>query len=153
MSLSRWRERAPVLKGLPDASYGYLEAVGVESTFPAGGLIFEVDGSADRFYLIDEGKVGLEVSIPGRPPIVLETLGPGDLVGVSWLFPPYRWNWRARALTLTTVISFDAEEVRRHCEVDRELALQMYRTVAAEAVRRLQGARVRLLDIYSGVDR
>jgi CRP-like cAMP-binding protein len=152
MNLANWRDRAPVLKGLPESSYMYLESLAQEVRYSIGQVMFEADSPADRFYLVDEGKVGLEVSIAGRPPIVLETLGPGDLVGVSWLFPPFEWNWRARALTSTTMIVFDAEEVRRQCEVDRELALQIYRTVAAEAVRRLHGARIRLLDMYPGTN-
>jgi CRP-like cAMP-binding protein len=150
MSLANWRDRAPVLKGLPDASYAYLASVAEEASWSQGQVMFEADSPADRFYLVDEGKVGLEVTIPGRPPVVLETLGPGDLVGVSWLFPPFEWAWRARALTSTTVIAFDAERVRRQCEVDTDLALHLYRTVAREAVRRLHGARIRLLDIYPG---
>lgn len=149
MKLARWRERAPILKGLPDSSFAYLESIAESAALAANEVMFEVDSPAEKFYLIDEGRVGLEISIPGRTPIVLETLGAGDMVGVSWLFPPYRWSWRARALTQTTVFIFDAHQIRGRGEVDRELAFHLYRTVAAEAVRRLQRARVQLLDIYS----
>ena len=150
MSLVELRGRAALLETMPDEVLDYLSGVAQQMQFGPGELMFEEDESADTFYLVDRGKVGLEVPMASGLPVLIETLGPGDLVGVSWLFPPFRWSWRARSLGETDVYAFDAATVRERCEVDDNLALNVYRTVAAEAVERLHAARVRLLDLYPG---
>lgn len=148
MSLEELRVNSQLLADLSEDSFRFLESVAEEVTFEAGTVIFEEDGPAENFFLITDGKVGLEVPPRTRPAELIETLGPGDLLGVSWLFPHYRWNWRARALAATTVISFDAEAVRNRCDHDTALALNVHRAVAKEAVRRLHQTRLRLLDLY-----
>ena len=153
MSLDKLRESARLVEGMSADGIVFLESVAREMIFPKGAEIFNEDDKADSFYLIASGKVGLEVSMPAREPVVLETLGPGELLGVSWLFPPYRWSWKAMALATTDILAFDAEAVRKQCERDLNLALHVYRTVAEEAVRRLHATRVRLLDLYPGGDR
>lgn len=152
MSLESLRGRTRLLDGMSANSIEFLESVVREVMFPKGALIFDEDEKANSFYLIGNGKVGLEVSMPARDPVLLETLGPGELLGVSWLFPPHRWNWRARALAATDILVFDAESVRLQCEKDPDLALHVYETVAGEAIRRLHATRVRLLDLYPGGD-
>lgn len=153
MTLDSLRESARLLDGMSPDGIEFLESVAREMVFPKGAQIFNEDDKADSFYLIANGKVGLEVSIPAMDPILLETLGPGELLGVSWLLPPYRWSWKAIALVATDILAFDAEAVRRQCQNDLNLALHVYKTVAEEAVRRLHATRVRLLDLYPGGDR
>ena len=153
MSLATLSETAKLLDGMSADGLEFLESVAQEIFFPKGAQIFDDDDKADSFYLVATGKVGLEVAMPARDPVLLETLGPGELLGVSWLFPPHRWNWRAKALAATNILAFDAEAVRRQCDKDPDLALQVYRTVAEESVRRLHATRVRLLDLYPGADK
>ncbi len=152
MTVQELKRNSPILRGLPPSSASFMEAVGRETTFEPGSLIFEEDGPADTFYLVASGKVGLEISLHTGPPALIETLGSGDMLGLSWLFPPHRWSWRARSLTHTTLLAFDAESLRNRCASDADLALHMYQAVAAEAVRRLHATRMRLLDIYPGGD-
>jgi CRP-like cAMP-binding protein len=125
-----------------------MESVSRRVRFRVGDVLFEEAADAETFYVIDQGKVGLELTSPGRPPIVIQTLGDGDLVGISWLFPPQRWNWRAKALTDTTATSFDAAAVRLACDRDSALARQVLEVIAREAVGRLQSTRLQLLDLY-----
>jgi CRP/FNR family cyclic AMP-dependent transcriptional regulator len=150
MSLESLRENARLLDGLSAEALEFLESVAREVFFPKGAVIFDEDEKADSFYLIATGKVGLEVALPARDPVLLETLGPGELLGVSWLVPPHRWSWKARALAATDILAFDAEAVRAQCRKDLDLALHVYRTVAEESIRRLHATRVRLLDLYPG---
>lgn len=152
MSLEQLKEQTDMLRGLSDSNLAFLESEAREVSFDPGAMIFDEDDIAGEFYLLAAGRVALEVPIHGRPGSVVETLGPGDLLGVSWLFPPYRWSWRARAQTAVTALVFDASAVRRACETDLDLAAHVYKTVAAEAVRRLHAARIRFLDIYPGDD-
>lgn len=150
MSLESLRDSATLLDGMSADGIEFLESVAREMLFPKGAVIFDEDERANSFYLIATGKVGLEVAMPARDSVLLETLGPGELLGVSWLFPPYRWNWKARALAATDILAFDAESVRLQCEKDLDLALHVYKTVAEESIRRLHATRVRLLDLYPG---
>lgn len=150
MSLGSLRGHASLLEGMSADGLEFLESVAQEVMFPKGALIFDEDEEANAFYLIGTGKVGLEVTIPAQEPVLLETLGPGELLGVSWLVPPHRWNWRARALAASDILAFDAESVRLQCGRDLDLALHVYKTVAEESIRRLHATRVRLLDLYPG---
>lgn len=150
MSLASLRDTAPLLMGLSESGTEFLESIATEMTFSSGAIVFEEEESADTAYLVATGKIGLEVLIHTRPPVLVETLNVGDLLGVSWLFPPYRWSWRAKALAQTTCIAFDAKALRRRCEEDTDLALHVYKAVAGEAVKRLHAARIRLLDLYPG---
>jgi CRP/FNR family cyclic AMP-dependent transcriptional regulator len=150
MSLESLRESSKLLDGLSTDGLEFLDSVVQEVHFPKGAVIFDEDERADSFYLIATGKAGLEVAIPAREPVLVETLGPGELLGVSWLLPPHRWNWRAKALVATDILAFDAAAVRTQCEKDVDLALHVYKTVAEESIRRLHATRVRLLDLYPG---
>jgi len=147
MSLDAVRN-SELLGQLSDVELERLESVSSEVRFGAGEVIFEEDGVAETFFLIVHGKVGLELTSPGGAPLVIQTLRDGEMVGVSWFFPPYRWEWRARALTETSVIAFDAEQVREQCKDQCELERQLLRAIAKAAATRLHASRTQLLDLY-----
>lgn len=148
MNLNALRAHSGLLSGLADAELEFLESVSREVRFRSGDVVFEEEGVADTFYIILEGKVGLEMTIPGRHPVVIQTLGSGDLLGLSWLFPPHRWNWRARAVADTTVATFDGTKVRAEAKHNRQLECQLLRVVGEQARRRLHSTRLQLLDLY-----
>jgi CRP-like cAMP-binding protein len=142
------RERAALLGDLPDYELDLLLPAVSEKTFAAHALLFREDQPADEFFIVESGLVALELGTGRREPITLLTVGPSELVGVSWMFPPYRWALTARALQETQVLSFDAVELRQRCEEDAGLRLWITQMVAAEATKRLQATRVQLLDLY-----
>ena len=148
MNLQSLRESSELLKRLTNTEFDLFESLSSEAHLVSGEILFEEGGAADAFYIVVKGKIGLELTSPGRSPMVIQTLGPGELVGVSWFFPPFRWNWRARAFEDTTLIAFDAGEVRRQCGVNRDLALDVLGVVAEETARRLHRTRIQLLDLY-----
>lgn len=148
MSLAELQNKSELLAKLPGQELELLSSIAVEVGFSAGEAIFEEEQLAETFYIIDTGKVGLELTSPGRPPIVIQTLGDGDLVGISWLFSPYRWNWRARAVTDVVAVGLSAARVRQICQVNSELNRWVLQVVAEEAVRRLHNTRLQLLDLY-----
>jgi CRP-like cAMP-binding protein len=148
MNLQSVRESSELLARLTNTELELFESLSTEMRVVNGEILFEEGGAADNFYIIIEGRIGLELTSPGRPPMVIQTLGPGDLVGVSWFFAPFRWSWRARAQGDTDLVSFDAAEVRRQCALNRDLDLEVLGAVAEEAVRRLHRTRIQLLDLY-----
>ena len=148
MNLRSIRESSDLLTKLSNTELDLFETVSSEVELADGEILFEEGGVADTFFIIVSGKIGLELTSPGRAPMSIQTLGPGELVGVSWYFEPYRWNWRARALGDTHLVAFDAVAIRQKCHTDRDLALEVLGVVAEEVVRRLHRTRIQLLDLY-----
>ncbi|MEV6205762.1 cyclic nucleotide-binding domain-containing protein [Kitasatospora sp. NPDC051914] len=138
-----------LLDGLPDAHRDGLLALARDREFPADSRLFDEGGPADRFWLIRSGEVALDLYVPGRRPPVVETVGPGQLLGWSWLFPPYRWHLGARTLGPVTAREFPAAEVRALCEAVPELGHELAVRCAAVIAERLQATRLRLLDLYA----
>ena len=116
--------------------------------FNAGEFIIQEGKEAITFYLIREGGVALEVVVPGRGAVTIETLEGGELLGWSWLIPPYRWRFDARAVEMTRAIALDGKCLRAKCEQDHELGYELVKEVASTLGQRLDATRFRLLDIY-----
>lgn len=140
----------PFLAGMDRPQLDRLARWSHRSQFHAGGRLFAEGGRADRFWLLRDGQVALDVHVPGRGDVLVETLGAGSVLGWSWLFPPYRWQFGATALAHTLTIELDAAGVRASCEEDPALGRELYHRFIAVVVDRLQATRVRLLDLYGG---
>jgi CRP-like cAMP-binding protein len=115
--------RQPFLRGLPDSQLADLATLGTHVQVPAGQRLFEEGATADRFWLIDAGQVTLDAMVPGQGRVVIETLGRGDVVGLSWLRPPYQWRFGAVATQPMQAFEFDARAVRAACDTDPALAM------------------------------
>ena len=116
--------------------------------FNAGELIFREGHQAEHFYLIRAGKVALEIPALGRGSVTIQTLGPGEIVGWSWLVPPYNWRFDGRAAEMTRAIVFDGKCLREKCEDDHELGYELQKRVIAVLGEHLDATRFRLLDVY-----
>jgi len=86
--------------------------------FGSGQSIFQADSDAEYFYLIDQGSVGLEMFVRGKGVITIETIGAGEALGWSWLFPPYRWHFSARSHAATEPVAFAARVLRQYAEAN-----------------------------------
>lgn len=140
----------PFLAGMTPDQLTRLAVWGHRAVFRLGGPIFQEGGRADRFWLIRDGRVRLHTHVAGRGDIILETLGPGTVLGWSWLSPPYRWHFGATAMEPTLTVVVDADGVRRLCEQDLAIGYELHRRFMAVVVDRLQATRLRLLDMYAG---
>ena len=107
---------------------------------------------ADTFYVIRRGRVSIDVHAPGRGAEVIETVGPGSVVGWSWLVPPYRWTFDARALDDVGAIAIDGACLRAKALADPAFGFALLSRVSAVLLERLQATRLRLLDLYRGRD-
>ncbi|HEY7200271.1 MAG TPA: cyclic nucleotide-binding domain-containing protein [Candidatus Dormibacteraeota bacterium] len=135
--------------GLSAAHLSLIAGCGRFVRFPAGAVILREGEPADRFYLVREGSIALEVASPERGSVVVQTLGPGDTLGWSWLFPPYRWHLDALARDAVAAIAFDAACLRAKCEADHELGHRLMGRFADVMLRRLTATRLQLLDVYA----
>jgi len=140
----------PFLKGLPSGFAARLAAYATPASVPAGHRFFEEGGEADRFWLITHGHVALDVHLPGRDRLIIETLGAGELMGLSWLSPPPQlWQFGAEALELTDVFEFDSGAVSVLCDSHPELGYRITLRLLAVLTNRLHATRLRLMDLYS----
>ncbi len=139
---------APVFEGLSTDQLALIAGCGHNEHVPAGAMLLREGESADRFVLIRRGSVAIEVHAPGRGTLVIETLHAGDPVGLSWLFPPYRWQLDARAVDACDLVVFDGACLRGKSEEDHELGYQLMRRFVASLISRLQATRLQLLDVY-----
>jgi CRP-like cAMP-binding protein len=135
-----------LLRAVPPEHREKMLTVAREVSFPQDARLFEEGGTADRFWVIRSGAVTLDLQLPGPRTVTVETLGPGDLLGWSWMFPPYAWDFGAEALSPVRAYEFDGAEVRQLCDLDPQLGYALVRAVAEVLAQRLHAARSRLID-------
>ncbi|HEV2046055.1 MAG TPA: cyclic nucleotide-binding domain-containing protein [Chthoniobacterales bacterium] len=136
----------PFVSGMSKHHVQLLADCAMRSHFKAGQVIFREGESASRFYLIENGRVALESSTLGEP-VKIDEIHDGDLLGWSWLFPPYAWHFSARALQDTTAVFFYGTVLREHCEKDNSLGLELFKRMSVVMLRRLQASRQKLLSV------
>jgi CRP-like cAMP-binding protein len=134
--------------GLEESFVGLVVGCAKNVRFEAGQYLFREGEPADQFYLIRHGRVALELSAPGRGRVTFQTLGENEILGVSWLIPPYRWTYDARAIELIRAISIDAACLRGKCEADHDLGYEMMKRFMPVLIQRLQATRLQILDVY-----
>jgi CRP/FNR family cyclic AMP-dependent transcriptional regulator len=139
----------PFLAGLPEPVPERLAPHARLAVHHTGRPLFRQGDRADRFWLVRSGRVSLELGVEGRGDVVIDQIGPGGVVGWSWLFAPYRWQFSAVAADLVHSIDFDAEAVRRLCEEDPAVGYELTKRFAAVLAERLRSARLRLVDVYA----
>jgi len=141
----------PLFRGLELEQLELIAGCGSNVRFGEGELLFRDGDEADTFYVLRHGSVALETFVPARGAVTIETLEAGEVVGWSWLFPPYRWHFDARALSLVRATSFDGACLRGKCESDPALGYALMSRFAQVLIERLQWTRLRLLDVYGYV--
>lgn len=139
---------SPLFKGFDPAHLGLLATGATPVRYNAGDYIFREGETSNQFYVLRSGKVALEIHAPGRGPLVLQTLGEGDLLGWSTLVPPYTKHFCARAVELTRALAFDGARVRQLCEEHPKLGYELLKRFAAVMGQRLQATRLQVLDLY-----
>ncbi len=128
----------PFLHGMSESHLRMLSECAMLTKFEAGQVVFHEGEIANRFYLIQQGKVSLESRAGAAGIIALQTIGAGEVLGWSWLFAPYYWHFDARALEPTQAIFFYGTRLREQCEQDREFGYQLMRRMALVLMQRLQ---------------
>ena len=116
--------------------------------FDKGQFLFREGEPAEQFFLIRHGRVALEIVAPGREPLRFLTVNAGEIVGVSWLVPPYRWLYDAQTLELTRAVSIDASCLRLKAEANHDFGYEMMKRFMTMLVQRLHAAQLQMLDVY-----
>ncbi|MDP3894207.1 cyclic nucleotide-binding domain-containing protein [Nocardioides sp.] len=137
----------PFFAGLDPTTLELAAGCAINVHFRPGEVLFREGGPADTFYVLRRGRVTLSMRTPTQD-VVLDTAHGGDVVGWSWLIPPYRWSFDARATEDTSAIAFDGVCLRGKCEDDAAVGYAVLQRVVQVMSARLHSARVRLIDVY-----
>ena len=135
--------------GLTVSQLDRLAAIATSIEVPAGTRLFEEGGQAAWLWLIRTGQIALDLHVPGRDRLIVETLGPGDELGLSWLLPGAQWQFGAVAQVTASAFELSSAELTGLCESDHELGYHLTRRLLGTAIDRLQAARIRILDLYA----
>ena len=136
--------------GLDTAATDLLAGCAADNDVRSGELLFRAGDPANHFYLIRRGRVAIEVPTPGGRPMVLDTFEDGDVVGWSWVVPPYLWTFDGRSSVDTSVVAFDAACLRGKYLANPMLGYDLMQRFVQLMNHRLLSARIRLLDLYGG---
>lgn len=137
----------PFLRGLKPEHLRLLADSAMRMRYEVGELIFREGDPANRFYLIEQGQVSLESHRKDEAPVAVQVIGPGDVLGWSWLFPPYYWHFDARVLEPTTAVFFYGTRLREQCEQNHDFGFEVMKRMTHVVIHRLQAARKQLLSI------
>jgi CRP/FNR family cyclic AMP-dependent transcriptional regulator len=146
-SISDYLPQHPFFAGLDAATLDLAAGCATNVHFRPGSLLFREGDPADVFYVLRHGRVSIQMRTPTED-VLLDTAHDGDVVGWSWLVPPYRWTFDARATEETSAIAFDGACLRGKCEGDAVLGYALLQRVVQVMSSRLHSARVRLIDLY-----
>jgi CRP-like cAMP-binding protein len=135
----------PFLTGCSSCFLNHLEEFGTEAEFEKAETILREGEYADRCYLICEGRVELTTSANGEGTIEVQVLEPGDVLGWSWLYPPFKWHFTARALTPCKAIELNAASLLIRAEEEPAFGFELMKRISLQLVQRLQATRKRLV--------
>ena len=139
---------SPVFAGLTQEQLEFIVGCAQNVHFDAGQTIAKAGDNADVFYLISMGEVALDLDVPNKKSVRIDTVEAGQVLGWSWLIPPHEWKYDVTATELVRAIAFDGECLRGKCDSDPVLGYALLTRFSQVLVGRLQATRFRLLDIY-----
>ena len=137
----------PFLHGMSGDQLAILAQAACNVTLPERRRLFEDGGNASRFWLIQSGCVALDLNVPGQGRTRIETIGIGEMLGWSWLFPPFTWAFGAAAIGPVEAFEFDGRAVRAYCEADPALGYELNRRLVRVMANRLQATRIKLVSV------
>jgi CRP-like cAMP-binding protein len=128
----------PFFRGMKAEHLDIIAANAEEKSFEPKQILFHEGEPANRFFIIQSGKIVLEAHEAGREASVVQTLGPGEVLGWSWLFPPFAWHLRARVIEPTTALVLDGAHLLIAAEMDHDFGYRLMKRIAQLLIARLQ---------------
>lgn len=138
----------PLFHGLEQKHLEIIVGCAKNVRFKQGDFILREGHQADTFYLLRQGRVLIDIYSPNVGSITIHTLLPGEVLGWSWLLPPYLWHFDAQALDPIRAISLDGRCIRNKCEENKDLGYELMKRFSQIIVQRLQATQFQLLDLY-----
>jgi CRP-like cAMP-binding protein len=138
----------PFFRGMSPENLAQIAGCATNVRYQAGELLGRIGDPADHFWVIRQGRVALEIHIPGRRPMTISTQGPGDIVGFSWLVPPHELRFDIHVMEATRALRFDGVCLRGKCATDPLLGYELLTRFSRILVERLEASTLQLLDMY-----
>lgn len=148
-SLVKYLMQHDFFRDLDPRAAAFLADNGRNTSLENGAVLFEHGQPADRFYLIRSGRITVGVPAIEGPSLEVQTLGSGEVLGWSWLIPPYRWNFRGRVIDAAQVVEFDGRIILERCESDPAFGYPLMKRFAALMSERLEAARRKMMDQWN----
>ncbi len=143
----------PFVRGMSPSQIETVAGCASNVRFQTGQYLFKDGEEANQFYIIRKGRIAIEAASPTHDPILIHTYGDGEILGWSWLVPPYRWRFSGKALELTRVLMIDGKCLRGKCEKDHDLGYELLKRFADILAGRLDSARLQLIDMYASASK
>ncbi len=147
--LIKYLQSHTIFSDLQPAHIQVLADYAEEKTFTAGELLFNQEEPAEHFYILIDGAIEVEVPAIAGPNLVVQSLGADDVLGWSWLIPPYKWTFEAKAMSDSKVLIFDGKSLLRYCEKNHHFGYSLMKHFAALMSERLHAARLKMMDSWS----
>ncbi len=135
--------------GLDGSFVKFLSSVATERQIKKGDVLFQQGKRADKFYLLRHGQVSVQVPALMGPVLEIQNLGEDQVLGWSWLIPPYRWSFQARAMEDSDLLEFDGSAILAHCEEDPHFGYELLKRFASLMSERLDAARQKMMDQWN----
>ena len=148
-SIEKYLSEHAFFSGLDTAYVKYLAESASERQIGKGEVLFKQGKAADKFYLVRSGQISVQVPALMGPVLEIQTLGEDQILGWSWLIPPYRWHFLARALEDSEILEFDGSAILTHCEEDTAFGYQLLKRFAGLMSERLEAARLKMMDQWN----
>ena len=146
--MNEWKEiinRHPFFHDMKPEHQQILAGGASEVSFEPGDILFREGEPATEFYLIESGRIALEAHELADGTALIEYLGPGDVLGWSWLFAPFVWHFRARAVEPTEAIALSGSHLLTAAEQNHDFGYELMKRVAQVVIHRLHATRERLM--------
>lgn len=141
-------QATPFFQGMEPRHTELITGCATNVRWGEGETIFRQGDTAEHFYLVRSGLVAVQLMVPHRGITTILTVGEGEVLGWSWLFPPYRWHFDARAQQATHALAFDGKCLRGKCDDDHDLGYEIFKRFMQIVNDRLESTRLQLLDMY-----
>lgn len=138
----------PFLAGIVDHHMDVILGCASNVRFAEGSYLIHEGQLANKFLLVRTGRVALETDVNARGPLRIATVGPGEVLGWSWLISPFRWHFSGLAVAEVSAIALDGDCLRTKCESDHDFGFEMLRRLSQVMERRLEATRLQLMDVY-----
>ncbi|HSE50351.1 MAG TPA: cyclic nucleotide-binding domain-containing protein [Terriglobales bacterium] len=148
-TLERIIAEHPYLSGIDPQWIELLSGCAANRKYEPGSYIFREGQEANEFFLVRSGRIAVEMAMPNHDPITVATVLDGDVLGWSWLLPPYQWKFQGRVVEPTRVFALDGKCLRQKCEANHDLGYELLKRFCKIIDRRLDQARFQLLDVYA----
>ena len=135
--------------GLDDSFIKFLSNSARELRIKKGDVLFKQGERADKYYLLRNGRVSVQVPALMGPTLEIQSLGEDQIIGWSWLIPPYRWNFLARATEDSDLLEFDGNAILARCEKDPKFGFELFKRFARLMSERLDAARQKMMDEWN----